>query len=61
MMGPRFVVVKVVVLTLLFLFSKKRKRKKRQLGELELAWASEWVDDGPGFVGEWTQIYLNIF
>ena len=58
MMGLGFVVVKVVVLALLFLFSKKKKEKRDNLG---LAWASEWVDDDPGFVGEWTQIYLNIF
>ena len=32
MMGPGFVVAKIVVLALLFLFSKKKKRKKRQLG-----------------------------
>ena len=58
MMGPGFVVVKVVVLALLFLFSKNKKEKRDNLG---LAWASEWVDDGPGVEGEWTQIYLNIF
>ena len=58
MMGPGFMVVKVVVLALLFLFSKNKKEKRDNLG---LAWASEWVDDDPGFVGEWTQIYLNIF